>query len=127
MRESAEAKKNSKGISSRSPSKKKLNALSKLSRPTTLQSRALLNSSSSSSLPPASSKKIEFINYGIEPQLIVESGYDELIPLQRMIKALVTELFKKKKQALSFEFPNARIVDLLVVVDEWWKKIDVSF
>ena len=44
-----------------------------------------------------------------------------------MIKALVTELFKKKKQALSFEFPNARIVDLLVVVDEWWKKIDVSF
>jgi len=126
LRESVEAQKNNKTMSSRSPSKIKYNALSRPSKPpTTLQSRPLLNSSSSSSLPPASSNKIEFVNYGIEPELIVDCVHDELIPLQRMIKALVTELFKKKKQALSFEFPSGRIVDLLEVVDEWWKKIDV--
>jgi len=54
--------------------------------------------SSSTSFYAAPPRKTDLVNYGLEPELIVEHAKEELVPLELMIKALVTELFKRKKE-----------------------------
>ena len=87
----------------------------------------VLNMSSSTTLKTSQKRNDDNINYGLEPELIVKEKREELAPLELMIKALVTELFKRRKEKLHFEFPNGRIVDFLEVTEEWWNDIDTNF
>jgi len=43
-----------------------------------------------------------------------------------MLKAFVADQFKKKKQRIRYQFPNEKISDFLLVMQDWWASIDPS-
>ena len=72
------------------------------------------------------SEYTEFVNYGLQPELIIQHSTPEARYMQRLIRDYVAEQFKQRKQSLKFEFPNERVTDFLQIVDEWWNEVDVK-
>lgn len=93
-----------------------------------LRDRSVELATSPSSPKKTASKLVEgpFINFGIFPEQIIETQSEESLFLQKLLKKIVADQFQLKKQTITFQFPNEKLVDYEETIENWWKAIDVN-
>lgn len=66
------------------------------------------------------------MDYGLEPDHLIDDCPEEALPIQQLMRALVTEQFKQKRQKLKLTFPNQRMSLLLRALELWWREVDTT-
>ena len=67
------------------------------------------------------------VNYGLEPEHLIEHDTEETRPIRKLMRALVTDQFKQKRQQVQFSFPNQRLSELTDLLEVWWREKDSTF
>lgn len=92
--------------------------------PSSSKTSLIALSKSKEALTLFESEQADSHNYGENPHLIIEHHSEFAKTLQGMLKQLVQEIFKQKRETIHFEYPNEKITECIEAASLWWSKYD---